>query len=260
MEGRFGLLKLTAFISLFVTFFLYIFQPFGISDLGVDKLWICIGFGSMTFLASLVYELSITPLLRLLGIRKNWTYAKWLINNIGLLFIISFANFLFIRISFFGYIQWDLFPTMLYGNFMIGIIPFSAWGAFSLIRKERKYQGIASEINEKQSLSPSYKKSPAQAIFSISSEDIRYVEALQNYAKIGYLSHEGEWKEKVERVTLKQILTEAEGSNIVKCHRSFLVNKDCIMQTSGNAQGLLLSLSDCPKEIPVSRSFVPQFR
>lgn len=260
MEGRFGLLKLIALISLFVTFFLYVFQPFGIADLGEDKLWICLGFGSMTFIACLIYELTITPLLHLLGVRKNWTFAKWLVNNLGLLFIISLANFLFIRISFFGYIQWELFPTMLYGNFMIGIIPFTVWGAYSLIRKERKYQGIASEINKTQSFTQQKDASTPQVIFSISSEHIRYVEALQNYVKIGYLNKEGEWKEQVERFTLKQVLKEAEGSNIVKCHRSYLVNKEYIIQTTGNAQGLLLSLSKCPKEIPVSRSFVAHFR
>ena len=43
-------------VSLFVAFFLYVFQPFGIHLLEKNKLLICIGFGSMTFLGAMLYE------------------------------------------------------------------------------------------------------------------------------------------------------------------------------------------------------------
>ena len=151
MENRLFVFKLLALISVFIIFFLYVFQPFGISEINTSKFLICVGFGSMTFLGSLIYEITVMPLLTFVGFRKTWTFGKWLLNNIGLTFFISMANFLFIRLAFFGYILWEYFPNMLYGTFMIGLIPFSIWGAFTLIRNERKYESIAAEINQKSS-------------------------------------------------------------------------------------------------------------
>ena len=89
---------------------------------------------------------------------------------------------------------------------------------------------------------------------------IRYIEALQNYAKIGYINTEGQLKEQVERSTLKGIIQQIADTSIVKCHRSFLVNRDHITQVTGNAQGLQLTLADCKKSVPVSRAFVSVFR
>lgn len=142
---------------------------------------------------------------------------------------------------------------------MIGILPVTLLGAWLLSQQEKKYQGIANEINQ---TTPSQSNSSADgiSIFDIPIHQIKYIEALQNYIKIGYLNDQNELKIQTERLTLKEVIGKTEGSPITKCHRSFLVNKEAIISISGNAQGLLLSLTDCDKTIPVSRSFVPQFR
>jgi DNA-binding LytR/AlgR family response regulator len=149
---------------------------------------------------------------------------------------------------------------MIRGTFMVGVFPIVALGVIALLRKERKYQHIAEEINLEMSTKSESTSSEDSILFDIPSSQIRYVEALQNYVKIGHLSAEGQWKEKTERATLKSILNEVEGSALVKCHRSFLINRETITSTSGNAQGLLLQLANCEKSIPVSRSFVGSFR
>ncbi|MFK7937383.1 MAG: hypothetical protein AB8G22_27965, partial [Saprospiraceae bacterium] len=123
-ERKVDFFKILLYLSLFVAFFLLAFQPFGINDLEEHKIWICLGFGSMTFLGGSVYELTVGQLLQRFGARDNWTFYKWILYNLGVIFCISLFNFLFIRLAFFGYIQWELFPAMLYGTFMIGVIPF----------------------------------------------------------------------------------------------------------------------------------------
>lgn len=258
-EDRYAYFNYLLAISLFVAFFLFVFEPFGLSDLESHKLLICLGFGAMTFLGSVVYELTVGKLLSILGVRENWTFGKWLLNNLGIMFFISLANFLFVRLTLFGFIQWELFPVMLYGTLMIGLIPFTVLGGLSLLKQERKYQDIAQEINQKKTAT-SAPPSSEIGVFDIPVYQIKYVEALQNYIKIGYVDEEGKLQEQTERSTLKGVLELTEGSAIVKCHRSFLVNKDAVTSTAGNAQGLLLSLSDCDKVIPVSRSCVADFR
>lgn len=259
-KNRLFYYKYLALLSVFVAFFLYIFEPFGLGTIESHQFLVCLGFGSMTFVGGAIYDLSMGTLFRILGKGKTWTYGKWILNNLGIVLFISMANFMFSRLVLFGFIDWELFPIMLYSTFMIGALPVVLVGRMTLLSQERKYQGIAQEINQKPLSSPTISHAKEVSLFGISASQIKYVEALQNYVKIGYVNAEGKLKEQTERATLKSLLEQVEGSAIVKCHRSFLVNRESIISTAGNAQGLLLSLSDCEKIIPVSRNWVAVFR
>jgi DNA-binding LytR/AlgR family response regulator len=47
---------------------------------------------------------------------------------------------------------------------------------------------------------------------------------------------------------------------IFRCHRGYMVNIRKILSVSGNAQGFKLFLEGVTETIPVSRSYVPEFR
>lgn len=258
-ESYWSSLRVLVGVSLFVSFFLYIFQPFGLSSLTANQIWVCLGFGSMTLIGAIVYEISIAQILRLLGFYKNWTFFKWLWNNLMLMLIISLANFLFARLVLIGYIDWQFFPQMVYGTLMIGSIPFTILGAFKMKKAEQKYQAIARAIPTSVISNPKEQQEGSQ-LFGIAFSQIKYIEALQNYVKIGYLNEQDKLKERIERTTMKNILSQVEGSSIIQCHRSYLVNRTAIEKVDGNAQGLLLSLSDCDKRIPVARSKISLFK
>lgn len=246
-------------ISLFVFLFLYLFKPFGIGSLESGQFLLCLGFGGMTFLASIIYEYGIARVVGIKGGGARFTFWKWIIYFSGAMLSISLANFLFVRLVLFGDIQWALFPAMMRGTFAIGIIPIVFLGAMALVRQENKYQRISSEINLSDAAQPAAGNLAASA-FGVPLKSIRYIEALQNYVKVGYINDDGQLAVKLERDTLKNALSKTENSAIVRCHRSFLVNKDAVVSTSGNAQGLLLALAECDKEIPVSRTFISGFR
>lgn len=259
-ESYWAYLRVTLAVSLFVVFFLYFFEPFDMSTLESNQFIICLGFGLATFIGTIFHDLIFHRFWNLFKKDGVFTFGNWILQMIGVILMISLANFIYLRYSFFGYMKWDFFHIMIRNTFAIGIFPVVTLGAFALLRQERKYQTIASEINQKkESSTTEINKINEQSVFNIPANQIRYVEALQNYVKIGYVS-KGELKEQTERATLKGVLDEAKGSSIVKCHRSFLVNQTSIVSTAGNAQGLQLSLSDCDKIIPVSRSYVAGFR
>ncbi len=253
-------LRNVAAVSVFVTFFLYIFRPFNMSLIQSGLFWTCLGFGAVTFVASVFYAMCLRPLFGLIMQERELTFGKWILHMIGTILTISLANFVYARLSFFGYIRWEFFPNMIANTFAIGIFPVVVLGAISLLRQEKKYQLISDEINQKEPSIEADNQTSDQAIFDIPLHQIRYIEALQNYVKISYINSNGHPTERTERATLKGILNEAKDSTIVKCHRSFLVNREAIISTSGNAQGLLLTLSDCDKIVPVSRSYVAVFR
>ncbi len=107
-EGRwFGLSKNVLIISISMTLFLFIFQPSGISDIQPlpTRFLVCLGFGVTGALAYYIFEL----LFGLFFKNIKWTYGKWWLYSLGVLFTISLANFLYIRICFFGYIYYDIY-------------------------------------------------------------------------------------------------------------------------------------------------------
>jgi len=93
--------------------------------------------------------------------------------------------------------------------------------------------------------------------FGLQIEDLCYIQSADNYAEIFYLKNK-EQKKEILRNSLQrledQIHTQIKDSNIIRCHRSFLVNLDQVRSISGNAQGYKLHLDLCEDPIPVSRS------
>lgn len=252
-------IKLACGVALFVTFFLFVFEPFGLSNVQKNKFWICLGFGAATLLASLVFEVIVVNVLGLYKNSQNYTFGKWVLQAIAMILTISIANFLFGR-WLQGSMDWHFFPQMIYATFAIGVFPTVVLGSISMIRQERKYKEIASGINSDKETKIASTRLQEQTLGDIPISDIRYIESYQNYIKIGYINSESILTELMRRSTLKSLQSELEGTSVVKCHRSFLVNRELIISVSGNAQGLLLALDQCPKEIPVSRSFVASFR
>ena len=212
----------------------------------------------MTFLASVVYEFAVSKILKLKDEASNWTFGKWSLYNIGVMLCIALANFLYARLILFGYIIWDLLPQMIYSTFMIGVIPIFGLGFYALHMQEKKYLALAKNMSIPHHQNTENLEDET-FIFDIPVQNIKYVQGMQNYVNIGFVDQHGQFQKKMERATLKQVEEESNG-NIVKTHRSYLVNPKAILSFSGNAQGLLLQLSDSDRTIPVSRRYVSTFR
>lgn len=252
-------LRVFGLVSIFITFFLYVFTPFDMSVEENSLFMVCLGFGFMTFLGCIMFEI----FARLTGFKKigsEFTFGRWLLYMIGTMLCISLMNFLYIRLYFFGYIRWEFFIHQVRGTFLIGLFPVFGVGMWTLLRQERKYVQIAREMNTQNADQKKDLDAEGATLFGISISNVRYVEALQNYVKIGYVNADGLLQEQTERSTLKEILDSSQMTGLKQSHRSFLVNKNAIVDTSGNAQGLLLTLADTDRQIPVSRSKVALFR
>ena len=83
---------------------------------------------------------------------------------------------------------------------------------------------------------------------------------MQNYVTVWFLK-DGKLTKEMLRATIASVEEKFAGTDVIRCHRSFLVNVDCIEKVSGNAQGLRLQLKGLSEmEVPVSRSFIPKIR
>lgn len=249
----------TVLIGCFVTLFLYIFQPFGISTIEEKKFLICVGFGLMTIVAAFIYNGLTFGILKIRGGGKILTFGEWILHMIGFMLTISLVNFLFAR-SLFGTMRWEFLPTMILSTFAIGIFPTVILGLLSLRLLEKRHQELSERFNLRHRDSARSLQDDDRKIFDIPVNRIRYIEALQNYVRIGYINDQGVLTEDTQRITIKSILEDLTDTPVIRCHRSFLVNRDAVISCTGNAQGLLLSLADCVRTIPVSRSYVSIFK
>ena len=144
-ESAYAYIRNTALISVFITLFLYIFQPFGIHTIPSRKFLICIGFGSMTFMAVMLFEFIHSRVLQINRFDPKFTFGRWIRYIMGVLLTISLVNFLFAR-ALQGDMRWEFFHNMIISTFAIGIFPVFTLGLLALLRSDRKYKRIAANI------------------------------------------------------------------------------------------------------------------
>lgn len=90
---------------------------------------------------------------------------------------------------------------------------------------------------------------------SLDIQDLLVVEAQDNYCKIYYIEN-NEVKKALFRLSLKKMHEQLSNmNNIIRCHRSYLVNKSKVENILGKSQNYKLKIEGIDKNIPVSRSF-----
>tara|TARA_R110000737_G_scaffold158414_1_gene186666 strand:- start:2027 stop:2857 length:831 start_codon:yes stop_codon:yes gene_type:complete len=242
-------------IAVFVTLFLGLIQPFNMDQTN-GKVWLfSLIFGAITFTAGLCYEIMIRYVFRIKKEGKSYTFIRWIIQVIGLLIFIALFNYLYLAYQFGMPLKG--FMYMMYATFLVGVFPTVFIGTISLIKSEKRNAEIAAILNEK-----TIKPKPVvheSSLFDISADMIWVIESIQNYVNIYYKNGESIEK-KVERATLKSCEDLIENTDLLRCHRSFIINTSKIENVSGNAQGLKLKLVDFEIAVPVSRSYIPLFK
>ncbi len=92
--------------------------------------------------------------------------------------------------------------------------------------------------------------------FSVKKENLFYLESAENYVNICYLN-KGKVSKYLLRDTLKKIEEIFGGTEIIRCHRSYIVNFDKVKVIRKDKDGLKLEF-DNPSltDIPVSKTYV----
>ncbi len=92
--------------------------------------------------------------------------------------------------------------------------------------------------------------------FSVKKESLLYLESAENYVSICYLN-KGKISKYLLRNTLKKMEDIFAGSEIIRCHRSYMVNFMKVKVIRKDKDGLVLELdSPTSLDIPVSKTYV----
>jgi len=91
---------------------------------------------------------------------------------------------------------------------------------------------------------------------SVSSNNLLYIESDDNYIKVWYLDHKGDLQTYMIRCRLKTIEESFMGSNLVRCHRQYIVNMDKVRVLRKEKDGYELELdNDSISTIPISKTY-----
>jgi hypothetical protein len=247
------------FISIGVPLFLFLLQPFGFSLLPKhDKFYLIIGFGVITFLALSLHLLFITSLFPKTFTSSKWNVKKEIFWNLWILFTILTGYFVYCKSL--DIMKFDF--NMVIKLILTATIPISALIIINQNRMLRSRLKFADDINKKLQDHKSiqdkiiYFNSDYQKdSLAIKVNLLLFIRSANNYIEVF-------WKDGVlvknQMVRCSMAYAEEvlkEHKFIIKCHRSFIVNINCIDRFEGNLQGYKLFFEKIDFPIPVSKSF-----
>lgn len=197
----------------------------------------------------------------------TWTVGKELLHISIVLLLIGIENFFLRDVIYDNANNWSFryFFEEIRNAFLVGmlivviIIPFN----YSLLL--HKNLKSAEEVRKK---SPKFlNESPVKLIqtqvksdeFELSPHDLIAVRSDGNYSEF-FIRSKDDVIKLLKRISLKELEQQlADFPQLMKTHRGWLVNLNMVQQTTGNAGGYQLSLSNFHEKVPVSRSIIPQY-
>lgn len=252
--------------AVFIPSFLYIYQPFGIADIDNDyKFLYVIGIGIHVSLTLGLNYFVVPKLLRSIFIAEKWTIQKEIIYILSSFFLVTCSNYTYNVtlgsdispyhnfIEFFGItVAVGIFPVMI----MVFFVERNLSTKNTL--KAEEYSKLLSKRTSKKhqrteiTITPETTKS---SNLVIDYKDFVFATSDNNYSTI-YFQDQGKLDKQLLRLTFKNLENQlTEFSNIIRCHKSYMVNKKYISEVKGNARSLMLKVDLHDEMIPVSRSF-----
>lgn len=256
-------------LSLFVTLFLLVFQPFGIERIGkrYDKYIFIGGFGLVTLISLVINLIIIERLFSRFFKEKDWCLYKELFWLFFVIFSIGIGNMFYIALFFNKHYEISMTNVLSYQlrTFAVATFPITLYTITKHNYLFKKHAASATYLNDSLKMESkhgqhnkyiclySYNKTK-KVEFDIN--DFYFIESKGNNVDI-YFYEDDLITSKTLRNSLKKSLEYlADSADIVQCHRAYIVNLNKINNVEGNSQGLVLKLANCDIEVPVSRGFV----
>lgn len=255
------------FVSIFAIVFINIFQPFG-SDKWIDNdkitttiyfLWsivlVIIGMIVVAISRVIMYNFSRKP-------NHNITVLKY----IGWVFIellLLSGSFTILALIVKGNLNlttndpMEIYVNAIKNTVCILFIPYIICILyFSYQNNKLKLRELMGEnIGFKSSNLISIRDSRGVLQLSVAKENLLYIESADNYICIWYQKGET-LKKKLMRITMKEISEQLADTNIVRCHRSYMINLDLVKVMRREKENIFLELGvPNVKEIPISKTY-----
>ena len=254
-----NIIRMVIFTSLFALVFINIYSPFGVDRWFSLTSLEFLTYSSLVILTGVLVVVISRIIMYYYGRRhiiNYFNYFTWIFAEIMLmsLFYALFEKFVLKDIRHFT----ELVKLSAQNTALVLLLPYSVmWLYFSWRDKKEQIE----RMEDRQSFSgnvrdmlPFYDEKSVLK-FSIKKDSLLYLESSENYVTIFYLN-----KEKISKYLLRDTLKNMEekfsGTEIIRCHRSYMVNFEKVKVIKKDKDGLKLEL-DNPSitDIPVSKTY-----
>jgi len=247
-------------VSLGIFIFLLFFQPFSIQNSDFNnRLIILATFGAITLVLLSISRLVIPSIFTRAFSEERWNIKKEIIIN--LLFVVCNS----VAFSFFARYVGKTPITFLVVIILV-IISITAAAIIVVINRiymlKLQVEELKAAISSNETSVPpqpeteiEFESENKTEYFRLFPRQLVVIKSSGNYIEVYYLKDE-KLHTKLIRNTLKKTeLMLSRHSEIIRCHRSFMVNTKHILQLKRNNDGLQLTLAHYPKNIHVSRQY-----
>ncbi|MDX9811999.1 MAG: LytTR family DNA-binding domain-containing protein [Bacteroidales bacterium] len=256
-----NIIQLILFTSLFALVFINIYSPFGVEKWFTLTRLEFFTYSSLVILTGVLIVVISRILMYHICRRKVINVGQYLLFIFGEIMLMALFYALFEK-----FILKDnrglneIVELSAKNTALVLLLPYSVlWLYFSWREKKEQIERMA----EMQSLSggvpremlPFYDDKSVLK-FSVTKENLFFLESAENYVSICYLN-KGRVSRFLLRNTLKKMEENFAGTNIIRCHRSYMVNFDRVKVIRKEKDGLMLELDD-PQvtDLPVSKTYV----
>jgi hypothetical protein len=255
-----NIIRLILFTSLFALVFINAYSPFGadmwynltkLEFFTYSSLTILIGVLVVVISRIIMYHISKRYTI------NTWQYLAWICVEI---FSMALAYALFEKLFLKDARMFtDLVKNSSRNTALVLLLPYSIlWLYFSWQDKKEQIERLAdfpAYPDNARDMIPFYDDKGILK-FSIKKESLLYLESAENYVNICYLN-KGKVSKYLLRDTLKKIEEDFSGTEIVRCHRSYIVNFEKVKVIRKDRDGLMLGFDDpSVTDIPVSKTYV----
>ncbi|HRX31192.1 MAG: LytTR family transcriptional regulator DNA-binding domain-containing protein [Bacteroidales bacterium] len=255
-----NIVRLIILTATFALVFINIYAPFGSETwFNVTKLEF-FAYSSLVILTGVLVVVISRIIMYQVAKRQTlvvWHYLVWVIAEVFFmaLFYTLFEKFKLHDPRFIL----DLFKVSAKNTALVLLLPYSVlWLYFSWIEKKSELQKLTenpASTDTSKNMIP-FHDEKGELRFSVKIENLLYLESADNYVNIYYID-----KEKIARFTLRNTIKRLEetlnGTEIIRCHRSYMVNFEKVKILRKDKDELSLEL-DVPSAIalPVSKTYV----
>ena len=273
-EGR-KLLQICAVIFLIGLGFNYFIKPFeaNYSEHRLNYFWISV--------VHTLNPIAIILLLALLLKSLSKTIDRWkvwheLVFIAAVLFLAGLVNFLVRDLIYanpenwsYHYLLEEVTNAVLAGGLLATLVV-SINLNIQFLKNQEQAQALVQQLNRQPINKPFFVeltevKQPETIIietevqsetFELAISELLYAQADGNYINL-YLANSDKLMKRLSLKRLENLLIPY--PQIMRTHRSFLLNLNYVSQVSGNAQGYTLSLINSTSTVPVSRNYIQDF-
>lgn len=243
-------------------FFNYFFEPFEVyfPEHKMNFFWIC--FVHSCVAAIVIFSFSLFKISQ--KTEENWNVGKEILLIATILLTIGMCQFLIRDVIYNNPNNWSwrYFYEEIRNTFLEGILFLMVLVPLNFRKLSTKYIKNASLINDSEVLikPTSHSKTIIKIDdLKLNTNNLLFAKADGNYVEL-YLNEKAIISKVLKRITIKELESILEPyTNIIKTHRSYLVNLYQIERVIGNAQGYKLLLKNYDEKIPVSRNMIPDF-